>query len=102
MCVDADGCSAMQSYITGVITQVQSNHASFMITRLCFGYKVNLVAKVLSDLEIMASIESVLKVIYIYFVHSPIKYAEFSNLAILMDTKGLNWEKMSLYNGWAS
>ena len=67
----------------------------------CYGYKFNLVVKILSDLEIVSKIEDLVKVIHAYFVHSLKKYSEFHFLALLMETKGLKLLK-NVCTKWCS
>ena len=67
----------------------------------CYGHKNNLFVKTLSDLEIVLEIEDLVKVIHIYYAHSPKKYTKFHYLAFLMETKGLKLLK-NMCTKWCS
>ena len=60
-----------------------------------------MVDKTLSDLEIVAVIEDLIKVMHAYFAHSSKKYIEFHYFALLMETKGLKLFK-NVCTRWCS
>jgi hypothetical protein len=89
LCFRADGVAAFQGFKNGVTKQIKEDHAPFAMGMHYCAHHLQLCAKSLSQLDLMASIEALLLHSHSYFAHSPKKVTEFCTFAQLLDTKGL-------------
>ena len=102
LCFGVDGVAAYQGCKTEVSKQILKKFVPFMIAVHCCAHRLQLCAKVLSDLEIMEDCEELIKVTHDYFAHSPKRAAEFHTLALLMETKENNLLLKHVKTRWIS
>jgi hypothetical protein len=85
----ADRVSVFQGSQRGVTTQLQNHVAPFMRGIHCMAHRTNLAVEPLSNLPLVAKLESLCQAMYAYFSHSPKKHLEFQKLVDVVETKGL-------------
>ena len=89
LCFGVDGVAAFQGHKNGVTKQIKEEFAPYANEQHCCAHKLQLAAQVLSETELMSTVEDVLQTTHAYFAHSPKRVSEFRTLAQLMETKGL-------------
>jgi hypothetical protein len=85
----ADGMSIFQGCRNGVTVQLQEHAAPFMFGVHCMAHCTNLVVQHLSDLPLVAKLESLCQALYAYFSHSSKRLLEFQKLVEMVETEGL-------------
>lgn len=88
VCFGADGALVFQGSRNGVTVQMQQYMAPFLFGVHCMAHCTNLAVEPLSNLPIVAKLESLCQAMYSYFCHSPKHHLEFQKLADLVETKG--------------
>ena len=83
----ADGASVLQGKKNGV-TKLQVSHAPHMQGMHCVVHRSNLAMQCLSDLEMVARIETILVALHKYFSKFPKCHLELQKLAELLKSKG--------------
>jgi hypothetical protein len=101
LCFGVDGVAVFQDRYNGVTKQIIEQHIPFSVGMHCYGHRLQLCAKSLSQLDLLSSIEDLLLKSHAYFSHSPKKVTEFRTLAQLLDTKGLKLLK-NVHMWWIS
>jgi len=81
-----DGDVVIQGLRTCVIVQMIVHHSPSFIGMCCMAQKTNLV---IHHMSIVSKLEDLLKKLYEYFLRSFKCGFEFSNLVVIMKTKGL-------------
>lgn len=87
LCFGADGVAAFQGQKNGVTKQIKQEFAPFTNGQHCCAHKLQLAAQVLSETELLGTIEDVLQTTHAYFAHSPKRITEFRTLAHSMEQK---------------
>ena len=85
---DTYGASIWQGKMNGVTNKLHVSHAPHMQDMHCVAYQTNLAMSYLSDLEMVARIETLLIILYKYFSKSPKRHLELQKLAELLESKG--------------
>ena len=88
LCFGVDGVAAFQGHKNGVTKQIKEEFSPYANGQHCCAHKLQLAAQVLSETELMSTVEDVLQTTHAYFAHSPKRISEFCTLAQLMETKG--------------
>ena len=88
MAFGADDASVLQGKRNGVINKLQVSHAPHMQDMHCVAHRSNLTVQCLSDLEMVAMIETLLAALHKYFSRSPKCHLELQKLAELLESKG--------------
>ena len=88
MAFGADGASVLQGKRNGVTNKLQVSHAPHMQGMHCVAHRSNLAVQCLSDLEMVARIETLLAALHKYFSKSPKRHLELQKLAELLESKG--------------
>lgn len=74
VCFGANGVSAFWCQKSSVSKRMRELWSLFMLNVHCFGHKVNLVCKILSELFIFAQAEELMRPVHSYFAHGSKKY----------------------------
>jgi hypothetical protein len=87
MAFGTDGASVLQGKRNGVTNKLQVSHAPHMQDMHCVAQRNNLAVQCLSDLKMVARIETLLVVLHTYFSKSPKHHLELQKLAKLLKSK---------------
>jgi hypothetical protein len=88
MAFGADGAAVLQGKRNCVTNKLQVFHAPHMQCMHCVAHRNNLAVQCLSDLEMVARIETLLAALHRYFNKSPKRHLELQKLAELLESKG--------------
>ena len=88
LCFGLDGASILQGKKNGVVVQIQDTHAPHYQGMHCVAHQTDLAMDVLSDLDMVFSIEKLFKKLHSYFSKSPKRHLELEKLSELMVSKG--------------
>jgi hypothetical protein len=88
VCFGSDGAAVLQGKRNGVTVQIQGQHAPHCHGMHCVAHRTDLVVEVLSELDMISSIEKLLKKLYSYFCKSPKRHLELEKLSELLQSKG--------------
>jgi hypothetical protein len=89
VCFGVDGVSVFQGSRNGVTMQLQEYADPFMFGVHCMAHRTNLAVQPMSDLPLVAKLESLCQALYAYFNHSSKRSLEFRKLAEMVETEGL-------------
>ncbi len=89
VCFGVDGVTIFQGLKTSVIVQFMNMHNHFIIGIHCMTHQCNLVVQTFSSLFLVAKIEALLFSMYIYYSQSFKRHLECTELAKVIDYKGL-------------
>jgi hypothetical protein len=88
LCFGSDGASVLQGKKNGVVVQIQGAHAPHCQGMHCVAHRTDLAVEVLSELDMVSSVEKLLKKLHSYFSKSPKRHLELEKLSELMVSKG--------------
>jgi hypothetical protein len=74
MCFEADGILMFQGYRSNIIQQLKEQDAPFMLGVHCMTHCTNLAVEPLSNLHVVAKLETICQTLYIYFSMSSKKH----------------------------
>ena len=89
VCFGADGVAVFQGSRTGVTTRLKEQSAPFMMAVHCMAHWMNLVVQPLSNLPIVAKLESLCQAMYSYFSVSSKRHLEFQKLTNIVAVRML-------------
>ena len=89
VCFGTDGDSVFQGCNTRVTVQLKSYNAPYMFGVHCMAHRTNLVVQTLSNLPLVAKVETLCERLYNYFTVSPKRHLEFTKLVDVVETGGL-------------
>ena len=82
VCFGADGDSLFQGCNTRISVQLKTYNAPYMFGVHCMAYRTNMAVQILSNLPLVAKVETLCERLYNYFTISPKRHLEFTNLPI--------------------
>ena len=88
MAFGADGASGLQEKRNGNTNKLSISHAPHMQGMHCVAYRSNLAKQCLSNLELVARIETLLAALYNYFSKSSKRHLKLQKLAELLESEG--------------
>ena len=88
ICFWANGALVFQGSRNGVIVQMKEHVAPFMFGIHYMAHRTNLAVEPLSNLPIVAKIETFCQAMFFYFSQSPKCHLQFQKLAELVETNG--------------
>jgi hypothetical protein len=88
MAFGADGAAVLQGKKNGVTNKLQVFHMPHMQGMHCVAHRSNLTVQCLSDLEMVARIETLLAALHMYFSKSPKRHLELQKFVELLESKG--------------
>ena len=89
MAFGADGASVLQRKKNCVTNELQVSHTPHMQGMHCVAHRSNLAVQCLSDLEMVARIETLLAALHKYFSKFPKYHLELQKLAELLESMGI-------------
>ena len=84
----ADGTSVLHGKRNGVTNKLQISYVPHMQGMHCVAHRNNLAVQCLSNLEMVARIETLLDVLYKYFSMFPKRHLELQKLDELLESRG--------------
>jgi hypothetical protein len=84
----SDRASVLQGKWNGVVVQIQGMHAPHCQGMHCVAHRTDLDVEVLSELNMISTIEKLLKKLHSYFSKSPKQHVELEKLSELLHLKG--------------
>ena len=88
VCFGSDGTSMLQGKKNGILVQIQGQHALHCQGMYCIAHRTDLAMEVLSEFEMILTIEKLLKKLYSYFNKSLKRHLELEKLSKLLQSKG--------------
>ena len=79
---------------TGVTIQLKTYNVPYMFGVHCMAHRTNLATKTLSNLALMAKVETLCEQLYNYFIVSPKRHLEFTKLADVVEQEASNYSRM--------
>ena len=89
ICFRADGATVFQSARSSVIQHLKEGYAPYVIPVHDFAHRTNLTVEALCGLLVVRKLESLCKLLHVYFSGSPKHHREFMKLDEVVETKKL-------------